>query len=310
MEIHCPSRSDRTPSSFGEVTPSSTIQLLLENDRAFVVRFTIPVGAIRNLYRLGDSVASDPTFTEGRSDFCHQIHRHSRSHRTPSSFGEVTPPSAIQLLLEDDQTFVIRSIALIHNSSRSDRTPSSFGEVTPPSAIQLLLGDDRTFVVRSIALVGAIVSLSFGEVTPPSTIQLLPGDDQAFVVRSTALERSDTFIVWRGDSTVSDLTSTEGRSDFCRQIHRPSRSDRTPSSFGERDKGKTVPSTSSWRSKDRAAPSSFSQGYNILEMSVEEAFGFEYEDTSLKPSILYMEKLQCNPQSWWSIGEVSNLAFE
>ncbi|KAA0049971.1 hypothetical protein E5676_scaffold105G001200 [Cucumis melo var. makuwa] len=32
-----------------------------------------------------------------------------------------------------------------------------------------------------------------------------------------------------GDSTVSDQTSTGGRSDFCRQIHRSGRSDRTPS---------------------------------------------------------------------------------
>ncbi|KAA0057873.1 hypothetical protein E6C27_scaffold274G001710 [Cucumis melo var. makuwa] len=35
------------------------------------------------------------------------------------------------------------------------------------------------------------------------------------------------------NSAVNDPTSTGGRSGFCRQIHRPGRSDRAPSSFGE-----------------------------------------------------------------------------
>ncbi|KAA0060273.1 hypothetical protein E5676_scaffold3819G00020 [Cucumis melo var. makuwa] len=67
-----------------------------------------------------------------------------------------------------------------------------------------------------------------------STIQLLLGDDQAFAVRSIALVGAiGTFVVWRGRSIVSDPTSTEERSDFCSQIHRPGRSNRTPSSFKE-----------------------------------------------------------------------------
>ena len=39
------------PSSFGEVTPLSAIQLLLENDRAFAIRSTTLVGAIGRLRR-------------------------------------------------------------------------------------------------------------------------------------------------------------------------------------------------------------------------------------------------------------------
>ncbi|KAA0063857.1 hypothetical protein E6C27_scaffold827G00900 [Cucumis melo var. makuwa] len=36
----------------------------------------------------------------------------------------------------------------------------------------------------------------------------------------------------RSNFAVSDPTSTRGRSSFCRQICRPGRSDRAPSSFG------------------------------------------------------------------------------
>ncbi|KAA0060301.1 hypothetical protein E6C27_scaffold22G00800 [Cucumis melo var. makuwa] len=105
----------------------------------------------------------------------------------------------IQLLLEDDWAFAVRSTILMHRPGRSDRTPSSLGEVVLSSAIQLLSGDDWAFAVRSTALVGAIGHL----------------------------------LVWRGDTTVSDPTSIGGRSGFCRQIHRHDRSDRAPSSFGE-----------------------------------------------------------------------------
>ncbi|KAA0046588.1 hypothetical protein E6C27_scaffold114G001270 [Cucumis melo var. makuwa] len=37
----------------------------------------------------------------------------------------------------------------------------------------------------------------------------------------------------KSNSAVSDPTSIRGRSSFCRQIHRPGRSDQTPSSFGK-----------------------------------------------------------------------------
>ncbi|TYJ97560.1 hypothetical protein E5676_scaffold85G00830 [Cucumis melo var. makuwa] len=141
---------------------------------------------------------SDPTSTGGRLGFCHEIYRPRRSDRVPSSFGNVTLSSAIQLLLGDGQTFCRQ----IHCSNRSDRTPSRFGEVTLPSVIQLPLGDDWAFVVRSTTLVGAIRHLR-------------------------------TFVILRSDSIVSDLTFTKGRSSFYRQIYRPGRSNRTPSSFGE-----------------------------------------------------------------------------
>ncbi|KAA0042426.1 hypothetical protein E6C27_scaffold266G00020 [Cucumis melo var. makuwa] len=60
-----------------------------------------------------DSAVSDLTSTKGRLDFCHQIHRPGRNDRTPSLFGEVTLPSAIQLLLVDDRAFAVRSIVLV-----------------------------------------------------------------------------------------------------------------------------------------------------------------------------------------------------
>ncbi|TYK07180.1 hypothetical protein E5676_scaffold606G00610 [Cucumis melo var. makuwa] len=147
----------------------------------------------------GDTAVSDPTSIGERSGFCRQIHRLGRSDRTPSSFGEVILPSAIQLLLGDDRAFAVRSTVLIHRPGRSDRTPSSFGEVILSSAIQFISGDDRTFVVKSTVLVVAI----------------------------------GHFVVWRGDTAVSDPTSIGGRLDFCCQIHRPGRSDRASSSFGE-----------------------------------------------------------------------------
>ncbi|TYK25897.1 hypothetical protein E5676_scaffold436G001270 [Cucumis melo var. makuwa] len=169
-----------------EVTPPSAIQLLLRNDRVLFVRSTVLVEAIEHLCRLerGDSAVSDPTFTGGRlrfivrstvleersvpslfgergdsavsdptstrrrSGFCRQIYCPGRSDRVPSSFGEVTPPSAIQLLLRDDQTFSVRSTALVGAIGHLCRAL--------PSAIQLLLGDDRAFAVKSTALVEAI----------------------------------------------------------------------------------------------------------------------------------------------------------
>ncbi|TYK26756.1 hypothetical protein E5676_scaffold124G00430 [Cucumis melo var. makuwa] len=138
--------------------------------------------------RRSNSTVSDPTSTGGRLRFCRQIHRPGRSDRTPSSFGGVILPSAIQLLSVDDRAFAVRSPALvgaighlrhlerggtavsdptsiggrssfcrqIHRPGRSDRAPLSFGEVVLPSAIQLLSRDDRAFTVRSTALVGLI----------------------------------------------------------------------------------------------------------------------------------------------------------
>ncbi|KAA0047390.1 hypothetical protein E6C27_scaffold754G00470 [Cucumis melo var. makuwa] len=172
-------RSDRAPSSFGEVVLPSAIQLLSGDDRAFAIRSTA------------------------------LIHRPGRSDRTPLSFGEAVLPLAIQLLSENDWTFAVRSTALvkaighlprlerwychqrsnfyqrtigllpsdpppcdptsiggrlgfcrqIHHPGRSDRVPSSFGEVILLSAIQLLSRDDRAFAVRSTALVGTIEHL-------------------------------------------------------------------------------------------------------------------------------------------------------
>ncbi|KAA0063890.1 hypothetical protein E6C27_scaffold616G00140 [Cucumis melo var. makuwa] len=67
------------------------------------------------------------------------------------------------------------------------------------------------------------VPSSFGEVILPSAIQLLSGDNGAFAVRSTALI-----------GATGHLRRLERkRSGFCRQIHRPGRNDRVPSSFGE-----------------------------------------------------------------------------
>ncbi|TYK29674.1 hypothetical protein E5676_scaffold64G00240 [Cucumis melo var. makuwa] len=168
-----------------------------------------------------------------------------RSDWAPSSFGAVTPPSTIQLLLRDYQAFAFRSTVLVgaierlrRLECRSDWTPSSFGEVSLPSAIQLLLGNDRGTIgllpLNPPTWWSDQVASSFGEVALSSAIQLLLGDDRAFAIKSTALvEVQGVFVVWRGDSTVSDLTTTGRRSGICYQIHRPSRSDRTPLSFEE-----------------------------------------------------------------------------
>ncbi|KAA0037103.1 hypothetical protein E5676_scaffold832G001790 [Cucumis melo var. makuwa] len=120
-QIHRLGRSDRTPSSFREVTPASVIQLILGDDRIFVVRSTA------------------------------LIHRPGRSDRTPSSFGEVIPLSAIQLLLEDDRAFAVRSIALVEAirllpsdpSPWSDRTHSSFEEMEAKLYHQRLLKEAK-----------------------------------------------------------------------------------------------------------------------------------------------------------------------
>ncbi|TYJ98788.1 hypothetical protein E5676_scaffold156G00970 [Cucumis melo var. makuwa] len=47
------------------------------------------------------------------------------------------------------------------------------------------------------------------------------------------LKRTPLFIEFLSGTAVSDPTSIGGQSGFCRQIHRPSRSDQAPSSFGE-----------------------------------------------------------------------------
>ncbi|KAA0058866.1 hypothetical protein E5676_scaffold1607G00750 [Cucumis melo var. makuwa] len=193
----------------------------------FFFFFTIICKDIFVVWR-GDSAVSNLTSTAGRSSFCCQIHR----------------------------------------LGKSDWTPLSFGEVTPPSAIQLLLGGDRAFIVRSTVLVGAIEHL-------------------------TRLER--------GDSAVSDPTSTGGRLGFCRQIYRLGRSDREPSSFREvtpplaiqlllEENQAFAVKSIALRGKGEAAPLSSTQDYNILEMSVDEAFVLEYEDASMKPLNLDMEK--------------------
>ncbi|KAA0062064.1 hypothetical protein E6C27_scaffold89G004070 [Cucumis melo var. makuwa] len=151
LQIHRPSRSDRTPSSFGGVTPPPVIQLLLENNRAFAVRFTTLVRANGRLSRLEGwlyrqrsnfywgTIELLPSYPPpwGRSNFCCQIHHLGRSNRA----------------------FAVGSTALIHRLIRSDQTPSSFGEVTPLLAIQPLLGDHQTFAIRSTALIGAIERL-------------------------------------------------------------------------------------------------------------------------------------------------------
>ncbi|KAA0051506.1 hypothetical protein E6C27_scaffold174G00280 [Cucumis melo var. makuwa] len=243
--IHLPGRSDRAPSSFGEVILPSAIQLLLRDDRAFAVRSTVLERSDTFLVWRGGTAINNPTSIEGRSSFFRQIYHPDRSNRTPSSFEEVILPSAIQLLSGDDQTFVVRSIALersstfvvwrgdtaisdptsiegrssfcrqIHHPGKSDRVPSSFREVVLSLAIQLLSTDDRAFAVRCTALIhhpgrSDWTPSSFGEVVLPSAIQLLSGDDRAFAVRSTTLV---------------------GAIRHLRRLERWS--DRTPSSFGE-----------------------------------------------------------------------------
>ncbi|KAA0032226.1 hypothetical protein E6C27_scaffold219G00400 [Cucumis melo var. makuwa] len=116
--------SDRAPSSFGEVTPSSTIQLLPQDsifcrqihchgrsDRAHSSFGEERLGTL--VVWRGDSAVSDPTSTGRRSGFCRQIHRPGRNDRTPSSFGDVTPPLGIQLLLWNDQAFTVRFTVLV-----------------------------------------------------------------------------------------------------------------------------------------------------------------------------------------------------
>ncbi|KAA0057707.1 hypothetical protein E6C27_scaffold126G00600 [Cucumis melo var. makuwa] len=251
-QIHRPCRSDWTPSSFGEVILPSAIQLLY--GERFAVKPTALVGAIGHLRRLERSDRVPSSFGEVIRLLAVQllpgddrafvvrstanIHRPGWSYRAPSSFGEVILPSAIQLLSGNDRTFAVRSTAQIHRPGRSDRTPSSFLEVILPSTIQLISGDDQAFVVRSTVLIlypsrSDRAPSSFGGVILPSAIQLLSGTDQAFTVRSIVLERSDTFVVWRGDIAVNDPTSIDGRSGFSRQIHRADRSDQAPSSFGK-----------------------------------------------------------------------------
>ncbi|TYK30218.1 hypothetical protein E5676_scaffold595G00350 [Cucumis melo var. makuwa] len=134
-----PGRSDRAPSSFGEVILPSMIQLLSGDDRAFAERSSIIV-----IWR-GDTAVSDPTFI-GTIGLLPSDPSPGRSDRTPSSFGEVILPSAIQLLSGDDRAFAVRSTPWIgflpSNPPHcwSGRAPSSFREVILPSAIQLLLG--------------------------------------------------------------------------------------------------------------------------------------------------------------------------
>ncbi|TYK00488.1 hypothetical protein E5676_scaffold169G00970 [Cucumis melo var. makuwa] len=192
-QIHRPGRSDRAPSSFGEVVLPSAIQLLSGDDRAFIVRSTVLVGAIGHLHQ--------------------KIQPPSRSDQAPSFFGEVVLPSAIQLLSGDDWTFAVRSTVLVgairhlRRLERSDRTPSSFREVVLPSAIQLLSRDDRAFFhqIHCPGRSDRAPSL-FGEVILPSAIQLLSEDDRAFAVRSTvligAIRHLHHFERWRQNFTI------------------------------------------------------------------------------------------------------------
>ncbi|KAA0034889.1 hypothetical protein E6C27_scaffold103G00160 [Cucumis melo var. makuwa] len=189
----------------------------------------------------GDFVVSDPTSTRRRSGFCRQITvlvgaidtfivwRGGSAVSDPTSIGGRSD-FCCQI------HHPVAAIEHIRRLERSDWASSSLGEVTLSSVIQLLQGDDRTFAVKFTALIyrpgrNDQTPSSFGEVTLTSAIQLLLGDDRAFAVKSTV------------------LVGAIGR--LCRL---------------ERDGGKTVPSTSSWRSKGGAAPLSSSQGYNILEM--------------------------------------------
>ncbi|TYK24145.1 hypothetical protein E5676_scaffold610G00490 [Cucumis melo var. makuwa] len=236
-QIHRLGRSNRTPSSFGDVC---------ERSGTFV------------LWRGGTAI-SDPTSIGGRSGFFRHIHRPGRSARAPSSFGVEILPSAIKLLSMDNRVVALRSTVLvvaIGHLRRLERwycrqrfnfyrgTIGLFPSDPSPCFVIWRCGTTvsgltsiggRSGFSRQIHRPGRSYRApsSFGEVILPSTIQLLSGDDQAFAVRSTALDRSDTFVFWRVDIAVSDRTSIGGRSSFCRQIHRPDRSDRAPSSFGE-----------------------------------------------------------------------------
>ncbi|TYK30007.1 hypothetical protein E5676_scaffold587G00080 [Cucumis melo var. makuwa] len=273
--IHHPSRSNQTSSLFGEVTPPSAIQLLLRDDQTFTERLGIFV-----VWK-GDSAVCDPTSTGRQSYIYREIHRLSRSDREYSSFGEVTPPSAIQLLLGNDQTFAVRSTILIYCPSRSDHASLSLEDVTLLSVTQLLLGDDQAFAEKSIVLIHRLgrsdwTSSTFIEVTPSSAIQLLLGDNQTFAVKFTTLVEAIEHLccLKRGDSAVSDPISTGddltlvvrstvlvGPIGHLRETERS-----CTVIIIWRDEGKDIPPMSSWRSKDGATPSSSSQGYNILEM--------------------------------------------
>ncbi|TYK20604.1 hypothetical protein E5676_scaffold132G00250 [Cucumis melo var. makuwa] len=243
-QINCPGRSDRAPSSFGEVILPSAIHLLSTDDQAFAVRSTALVRAIRHfVFWRGDTAVSDPTSIKRRSGFYRQIHHPGRNDRAPSSFGEVILLSAIQLLSRGDRAFPIRSTVLVkaighlHPPLGSERSDTFVvwrhdTAVSDPTSIE-----GRSGFCRQIHRSGRSdqAPSSFREVILPSVIQLLSGDDRAFAIRSTALERSGTIVVWRGDTAVSDITSIRGLSGFYRQIHHPSRNDRAPSSFREGD---------------------------------------------------------------------------
>ncbi|KAA0062006.1 hypothetical protein E6C27_scaffold89G003120 [Cucumis melo var. makuwa] len=159
-------------------------------------------------------------------------------------------PSAIQLLLEDDRTFTIKSITLVGTIRHLHSAL--------PSAIQLLLGDDRTFFVRSTTLVRTIGHLRS---TSPSAIQLLL-ELQSDICPN---DRTSSFYF-----AVSDPTSTRGRLDICRQIHCSTRKDQVEVKLyrrhligeaevelSQRDLLRAVPS-SFWRGRGKVAPLSLS----------------------------------------------------
>ncbi|KAA0054646.1 hypothetical protein E5676_scaffold3734G00460 [Cucumis melo var. makuwa] len=112
-QIHRSGRSDRTPSLFREVTPSSAIQLILGDDCAFTVRSIVLERSDTFVVWRYVFAVNDPTSTRGHSGFCHQIHRPGTSDQISLSFGKVTLPSVIQLLLRDDLAFAVRSITLV-----------------------------------------------------------------------------------------------------------------------------------------------------------------------------------------------------
>ncbi|KAA0060274.1 hypothetical protein E5676_scaffold3819G00030 [Cucumis melo var. makuwa] len=102
--------------------PTST-----RDDRAFTVRSTVlrtiellpsdppPCWEQSSTFIIwrGGSAVSDPTRTKERSGFYRQTYHPSRSDLAPSSFRDVTMSLAIQLLLEDDRAFIIRSTSLV-----------------------------------------------------------------------------------------------------------------------------------------------------------------------------------------------------
>ncbi|KAA0065549.1 hypothetical protein E6C27_scaffold638G00550 [Cucumis melo var. makuwa] len=211
------------------------IQLLLEDDRAFVVRSTVLIeqsdiyvvlrrrrfniywGTIKHLL----SDLSSTVLVGAIRHLCRAL------------------PSAIQLLLEDDRVFAVRSTVLI---GRSD-----IFVVLHHQRFNFYLGDDRTFVIGSNSLVETIRHLRHAS---PSAIQLLLGDDWAFVVRSTVL----TFAV-RFTALVRAI----------RHLCRDKGEATSSSPFGEievklyrrhlREGCKVALSTSSWKGKDGVVPS-------------------------------------------------------